>query len=603
MANTNATVLTSLDFDSYKAGLRTYLQSQSAFKDYNYDGATLSVILDLLAYNTYNNAFYLNMVGSEMFLDTAQQRDSVVLRAKELNYVPRSFRSAVANVNLVVSNVPNNPLLLTIPAGTSFTGKSGSNAYIFVTNSNQVINANTDGNFYVNNLQIYEGSLITDTFVIQPYSNTDYQPLTLSNPTIDTDSLVVVSVENNGANTISYLPSTSLLDLNSNSAVYFVQGGDNSQYQIIFGDNVVGRRPADQAVVVAQYRITNGQLPNGISIFSLNGTIGGSSNVAITTVSAASGGDIGEDINSIRYNAPRYYATQERAVTAADYETLLTVTFPEIEAIAAYGGEQTTPPQYGKVFISLKIYGTDFIPTDYISKYTTFLSTRSPIAIVPQFIEPEYLYASITTKIKYNVNVTTKQPADIVSLITSTIQEYSKTNLEDFNTTLLFSRFCSAIDASDPSIVSNQTEYTLMKKLIPSLTTAQNYTINFGAALDTDFIPEPLIHSSSAEHSVQSSIFTYNGLSVRLEDDGLGNMRLIQPQTDGNDHTILSTGLGSIDYTTGVISITNFLPQSYPNDSIRFYAKPYNLDNSSSLNVIFEIPNDEINVSVITVRQ
>ena len=385
----NASIqLTSLDFDDYKSSLKTFLKSQPNFADYNFDASNMSVLLDVLSYNTYLNAFYMNMLGSEMFLDTAQQRDSVVLRAKELNYCPRSFRGSTATVNIAVANVPNAPTLLTIPAGTSFSAKNGANTYTFSTTQNLVLNANTDGNFYAANVSLTEGTQVQDTFVVQPYSSNAQQMFTLSNPTIDTTTLTVVSIENNGANVVSYLKSTSLLDLKSTSAVYFLQGADNSKYQVIFGDNVVGRRPADNSVVVIQYLATNGQLPNGIGIFTPNGTIGGSSNVIVTTLSSSSGGDIAEDINSIRFNAPRYYATQERAVTTADYETLLTVTYPEIEAISVYGGESLSPPQYGKVFISMKVYGFDAVPASKVLQYQQFLSTRAPLTTQQIFVEP-----------------------------------------------------------------------------------------------------------------------------------------------------------------------------------------------------------------------
>jgi hypothetical protein len=321
MANSSIS-LTSLDFADYKNSLKTFLSSQNQFKDYNFESSNLNVLLDLLAYNTYQNAFYMNMIGSEMFLDTAQLRDSVVLKAVELNYTPRSFRSSYAKVNLAISGVPNNPLLLTIPAGTSFTGKAGSNTYTFSTNQNLVVEASGNGVFNASNVEIYEGTPVTDTFVIKPSATVDNQQFILSNPTIDTESLTVVSIENGGANVIPYLLSTTLLDIKETTPVYFLQGSDNSQYQIIFGDNVVGRKPLDNSVVSVSYLVTNGQLPNGIAIFSPNSTIGGGT-VTVTTVSAATGGDIAEDIESIRFNAPRYYATQERAVTTTDYETLL----------------------------------------------------------------------------------------------------------------------------------------------------------------------------------------------------------------------------------------------------------------------------------------
>ena len=600
MANSSIS-LTSLDFADYKNSLKTFMQSQSQFRDYNFDGSNLSTLLDLLSYNTYMNAFYLNMVGSEMFLDTAQLRDSVVLKAVELNYTPRSFRSAYAQVNIVVANVTNNPALLTIPSGTSFTGKAGSNSYIFSTNENLVINASNDGVFYANNVDIYEGSQVTDTFVIQ--TNPDNaQQFILSNPTIDTNSLTVISVENNGANVIPYFLSTTLLDIKETTPVYFLQGSDNSQYQIIFGDNVVGRKPLDNSTVVVSYLVTNGQLPNGISIFSPNGLIGGGT-ATVTTVSAAQGGDISEDIESIRFNAPRYYATQERAVTTTDYETLLQVTYPEIQALSVYGGETTTPPQYGKVIISMKLYNFDIVPPYKINEYTEFLKVRAPLTITPAFIEPEYTYASVTTNVKYNVNQTTLQPADIAAFVTSAIQNYSRDNLEDFKSTLLYSKLVYAIDNAQSTIISNETDYTVMKKLIPSMQGKKNYQLNFRMPINPNLPPEGLNHKIGDEHAVQSTKFVYSGLVVSMEDDGNGNLRIVQEQNDGLHHTLVDSGVGTVDYTTGSINITNFYTSSYFGDSIRFYVMPANKDNSTSENVIFEIPNDEIKVSVQIVRQ
>ena len=600
MANSSIS-LTSLDFADYKNSLKTFMQSQAQFRDYNFDGSNLSTLLDLLSYNTYMNAFYLNMVGSEMFLDTAQLRDSVVLKAVELNYTPRSFRSAYAQVNIVVANVTNNPALLTIPSGTSFTGKAGSNSYIFSTNKNLVINASNDGVFYANNVDIYEGSQVTDTFVIQ--TNPDNaQQFIISNPTIDTNSLKVISVENNGANVIPYFLSTTLLDIKETTPVYFLQGSDNSQYQIIFGDNVVGRKPLDNSTVVVSYLVTNGQLPNGISIFSPNGLIGGGT-ATVTTVSAAQGGDISENIESIRYNAPRYYATQERAVTTTDYETLLRVTYPEIQALSVYGGETTTPPQYGKVIISMKLYNFDIVPPYKINEYTEFLKVRAPLTITPAFIEPEYTYASVTTNVKYNVNQTTLQPADISAFVTSAIQNYSRNNLEDFKSTLLYSKLVYAIDNAQATIISNETDYKVMKKLIPSMQGKKNYQLNFKMAINSNLPPEGLNHQIADEHAVVTSKFIYNGLLVNIEDDGNGNLRIVQEQNDGLHHTLVDTGVGTVDYETGTINITNFYTSSYFGDSIRFYVMPANKDNSTNENVIFEIPNDEIKVSVQIVRQ
>ena len=607
MANSSIN-LTSLDFADYKNQLKTYLKSQPQFQDYNFDGSNLSVVLDILAYNTYMNAFYMNMIGSEMFLDTAVMRDSVVLKAKELNYVPRSFRSSTANVDLTVTVTDPNNVILTIPKGTSFSGKAGSNNYIFTTDENIVLSNGTLGawtgrKFIANNIQIFEGTYVSDTFVVQPTASVDIQRFVLSNPTIDTNSLTVTVIENNGANVTPFKLSTSILDLRTDSSVYFLQGAENNTYEIVFGDNVVGRRPLDNSVVVAEYRVTNGQLPNGISTFKVNGTIGGSSNVQISTANASYsyGGDIGEDIESIRRNAPRFFATQERAVTTGDYETLMTTTYPEIQAISVYGGEEANPPQYGKVFLSMKIANFDVLPTSKKTEYTTFLKSRAPLTIDPIFVDPDYTYASVTSNVKYNINKTSLSPADIQTVVTGAIQQYNIENLNKFKGSLYYSRLVESIDVSHPSIVSNETDYVLMKKLVPDLTKVRNYTISFDTVVTDLLPPEPKTHIAKNLHAFRSSKFLYNGQLVNMEDDGEGNIRVTQEKNDGNHYTVLDN-VGTINYTTGTITIKNFYTSEYIGDSIRLYVIPLNKDNSTAGNIIFEIPNDEINVTASIVR-
>jgi hypothetical protein len=549
-----------------------------------------------------------------MFLDTAQLRDSVVLKAKELNYVPRSFRSATANVNLTVTVDDNTVSLITIPKGTTFTGKVGSNNFTFSTDQILTVTTGvlnpldpTQIIFTQNNVPIYEGVYITDSYVVKPLANTDRQRFILSNPTIDTTSMTVTVVENNGANTIAYKLSSSILDLKQSSEVYFLQGAENNKYELVFGDNIVGRRPADGSIVLAEYRITNGQLPNGISVFTCDGTIAGSSNVVVDIVTDANGypipavgGDIGEDIESVRKNATRFYATQDRAVTTKDYESLMRITYPEIQVISVYGGEEAVPPQYGKVFLSMKIANFDAIPDSKKIEYTNFLKTRAPLTIDTIFVEPEYTYASVRTKVKYNINKAAITSQDITTYVTSTIQNYNIENLNDFKSTILYSRLVTDIDNSHPSIISNETDYLLMKKVIPSTTAIKNYVIAFNIPLDTTLFPYPRVHLSSEAHTVISSKFIYKGQTVVMEDDGQGNMRIVQAKEQDHNTIIV---IGSVDYTKGRIVIRGFKPDSYFGDSIRFYAKSATKDNTTGQQVIFEIPDDEIFVTVETVRQ
>ncbi|NDB29851.1 hypothetical protein EB151_09925, partial [archaeon] len=330
MANTSID-LVGLDFNSIKTNLKTYLKNNTAFKDVDFEGSNISVLIDLLSYNTYLNSFYTNMVASEMFLDTAALRDSVVSHAKALNYTPRSFVSASANVTISISPTSSTNSVV-IPKGTSFTSRVGSNTFTFTTNENLVL-SNPNNNVFTSNLTIYEGSYLTDSFVMN-YSNSS-QRFVISNPTVDTSSISVTVIEDNGDNSINYSKATSLIGMTSVSNNYFIEAAENQQYEIKFGDNVFGRKPKDGSVIVAEYRTSSGELPNGASTFSNDGNIDGHSNVSVSTVSNASGGALNEPIESIRYNAPRAFQTQNRAVTASDYETILKSNFSDIQSISA----------------------------------------------------------------------------------------------------------------------------------------------------------------------------------------------------------------------------------------------------------------------------
>ena len=592
--------LTGLDFTEIKNNLKSYLRGQDRFKDYDFDGSNMSVILDILAYNTYMNSFYLNMVGSEMFLDTAQQRDSVVLRAKELNYLPRSFRSAVANVDIVITSKNTNKSILTIPKGTSFTGKAGSNSYSFVTDQNIVLTGNTIGSnvvFTANSVSLYEGAYQTENFAVN-YS-LDPQKYTISNPRIDTTSLKVLVVENNGANVTPFMYSPTLLDLKSTSPVYFLQGSENNSYQIYFGDNNVGRKPLNGSVVVLDYRIPSGELPNGINIFSPDSQIDGEKDITLNVNLPASGGIISESINSIKYYAPLSFSTQDRAITTNDYEILMRQTFPEINAISVYGGEEITPKQYGKVFIALQISGFSGLPESKKTEYYNFISRRAGITTTPVFVLPDYLYVKVSTNIKYNLNTSGLNLSDISTLAISSIQSYNLSSLNDFKSDFHYSRIVSAIDNSHPSIISNDTDVLMFKKVNPTLGLGSNITVNFNVPIDNTIPPIASNHVSYQIHAVTSSQFVVNGTTVSMEDDSSGNLRLVT--YSGGEHFSLYN-IGTVNYDTGILTINNLIVTSYFGDSIRIYVRSRFKDFSSSTNAILSISNDEIFTTVEAVR-
>ena len=583
--------LVNLDFNTLKASLKEHLSGQAAFQDYDFDGSNMTVLLDLLSYNTYINSFYLNMVASEMFLDSAQLRDSVISHAKTLNYTPRSFRSATARINIAVTpSAASNTTTVTIPRGTSFTSKVGSNTYTFTLPDNYVITGSTNGVFTAANVEIKEGVLLTDTFIYNAQS-TD-QRFILSNPTIDTTSLRVYVTENNGSNVLTYVQANSYLNIDSTSQVFFLQSAEKDLYELVFGNGVQGREPSHGAAVSAVYGVGNGELPNGCALFSSDDEIDGHTNVAITTISTAIGGLVHENTQTIRKNAPRYFQTQERAVNASDYKTLLQLAYPEINAIHVYGGEEEDPPRYGKVVISLDIGDSDGVSESNKAVYQRFLKERCPLTIDPVFIDPEYLNLEVYSAVTYNTNLITVSQNDLISTVKAKIRVFNEQNLNDFSTTFRYSKLVESIDGVNTSIISNNTEVIAYKALNPSLNNPTPFTVRFNNKLKT-------LNSTNA---ITSTYFTYNGGLCKLEDDGNGVIRIVSIETQGGE-PVTVINVGTVDYDTGIVFINGLNISSYEGPYIKMRAITDLYDIDALLNNIIRIKDEDIFVTANGIRQ
>jgi hypothetical protein len=592
------TNLTTLDFELVKDNLKEYLKSQKIFRDYDFEASNINVLLDVLAYNSQLSGFYLNMIGSEMFLDSALLRDSVVSHAKELNYLPRSFRSASAIVDLTLVDTSPDISSIVIPRGTSFTGKLDNRSFTFVTDQN--IQAASVGNniFRAIDVNIYEGDYTYDSYVVNFENPTRY---IITNKTVDTNSITVTILEDNGSASIAYYRADSLFDLDSQSTAYFIQAAENETYEIVFGDDVIGRKPKDRSVVIIQYRACNGELPNGIRLFAADGNVGTSIVTNVLTKAPASGGSIPEGIASIKLNAPRSFTTQERVVTARDYETLLLNNFSEINAVSAYGGEENTPPQFGKVIVAVDLKNTDRLPPSKIAQYRNFIKSRSPLAIDPVFVEPDYTYVRVNSVVKYNINQSSLNFNDIASLVVSTIQNYNIINLNGFNRTLYYSRLVSNIDNTQIAIVSNDTELLAIKTIFPNIGRASNYDIDFGMALRDDIghcdvDDEQTLNNLSA---VRSTPFILNEIECYLEDDGRGAMHIMVAQ---DSRALKLREVGTVDYETGKIQLVNLSVQRLINNRIELYARTTERDITSQRKTILSIRDEDINVKVEQVR-
>jgi hypothetical protein len=593
MANSSI-VLTNLDFDTLKSTFKSYLQSQDRFNDYDFDGANINVLLDVLAYNTYHNAFYLNMVGNEMFLDSAQLRDSVVSHAKELNYVPQSFRSALANVDISIVSSDTTKRSVVIPKGTTFTSRLLDKNYTFTVDENIIVSdyvvAGSSVTFTGKSITLYEGYYVNDTYT---YTYGTPSKLIISNKNVDISSLSVTVVEDSGSSTLVYKRATSMFDLTKDSLVFFVQGAEADSYEIVFGDGVTGRRPKNNSIISIEYRISNGELPNGCNRFVPDTTIQGESNISITTNSAAAGGNVYETTESIKYNAPRHFTSQERAITTEDYETLLKLNFPEINTVTAYGGEDLNPPQFGKVYVSVDLKEVDALPDIKKLEYYRFLKPRSPVSIDPVFVDPEYTYLGVTSKVNYNVNITSLTADDIKTITGSAILLYAENTLNNFNRTFRYSKLIQAIDNAQVSVISNETDITIIKIATPEIGKFLTFDINYNIPLTV----EQQSTQRANQFSVYSSFILYKGIKAFIRDNGEGSLNVLSASTEAIIDTV-----GTIDYDTGLLQFSNFKIDSIFGAGIKFYAYPRNKDISTINNVILNIVEEDIAITAVAIR-
>jgi hypothetical protein len=605
MAN-NSINLVDLDHNTLKQNFITYLRTQEQFKDYDFDGSNMSVVLDILAHNTFKNAFFLNMVTSEAFLDSAQLQNSVLSHAKELNYTPRSKRSAKAIVNVTFeANGANQPYL--IPKGASFTSIVKNDLYIFSTAEN--ISVSSPNNTFSFNAELYEGSYVNDTYIFN--SSVEFPKFRITNKDVDTTSLTVVVYEDNADIGDNYQLATTLLGLNENSKVFFLQASQNGYYEVLFGDNILGRQPKNNSIIQLDYRVSKGAFPNGARSFSVNfdptnpydELIG---DLEVTTTSIALNGADEESMESVKFYAPRHFQVQERAVTTNDYEILLKTQFPEINVISVYGGEEVEPPRYGKVFVSVDISDVDGLPESKKTEYANFLKSRSPLSIDPIFTEPDYLYYNVNTLVRYNLNVTANSTERIRTLVTNSIVTYNNDNLNDFKSTLRYSKLSQTIDESDTSIISNQTDIFAYKKINPQLGVSQNIDINFGFPIfEVDYVVDSQATAISTTNrarstrSIYSSPFSFAGTICTLDDDGIGNIRIVRAVGDSN---FVITNAGTVDYKKGLIKLINFNINSYEGSSLKIYVKSADRDLSSSRNTILTLEPSEITIRVEAIR-
>jgi len=541
-----------LDFDTIKSNLKNFLGDQNEFADYDFDASAMSVLLDVLSYNTHYNAFYLNMIVNEMFLDTASIRNSVVSRAKHLGYTPQSVRGAKAYVDLTITPA-DTPSSIIIAKDTQFASSVNGISYIFSTTGSTTLNVNSNGVYTTANVEISQGVPLTHRYTANT-ENPD-QRFILPNANTDTSTLTVriqTSAEN--TNVFTYTIANDTTTVTSTSNVYFLEEAEDGKYEIIFGDDVIGRKPVSGNIILLSSLIADGQDPNGATTFNPVGSVGGYSNVSVSTLTAASGGSLRDSINKIKFNAPRSYQAQNRAVTINDYKRMLERDYPAAEAVVAWGGETNDPPVYGKVYLAIKPASGLTLSTA-TKKFIkdTVLANRNVVSVTPEVTDPDYLYVTVDTTIKYNSTNTTLTAASIESLLTNTVYQYGQTDLGSFADQFRYSPLIKKIDETESAIESSLTTVKLRRTFTPTLNVATSYTLKYSNKIPTvNGIPQ--ITSTQFSHVDDNGTLRTN---CELQD---ANGVLQVFRTSGSDRIIVANNVGTVTYNSGNVALTTFKP-------------------------------------------
>jgi hypothetical protein len=549
-----------LDFDQIKTSIKDYLRSNSNFTDYDFEGSNLSVIIDTLAYNTYITSYNANMVANEVFIDSATLRENVVSLARNIGYVPRSKRSARAKISFFVntSNFTNVPTQLTLKSGLVCTTRSfGDESYSFIIPSDITVPV-TDNIAEFSDIEVYEGTRIAENFTVNSFDLN--QRYILSNAGIDTRTLSV-SVRPSELSTVSrkYNLADSLFDVTPQSAVFFIQEVEDERYELIFGDGVFGVALEEPNYITVNYTVSNGSNANNLSSFVFSGTVVDQSERVITsgislitTVEASTLGSEIETVESIKKYATRIYASRNRAVTAADYEALIPTIYSETESVSVYGGEELRPPQFGKVFISIKPYNDRYLSNLIKDNIKKELKQYAVAGIIPEIIDLKYLYVEATANVYYNTNLAPS--ANFVkSIISSNVNTYAdSTELNKFGARFKYSKFLNIIDGSHESVTSNITNIIIRRDLRASLNTFAEYEICFGNRFHIKNINGYNIKSSGFRISgISDTVYMSDVPNSNMQTGSINIFKLNSP----TEPQIVKRNVGTIDYIKGEIKL------------------------------------------------
>lgn len=582
--------ISELDFSQIKENLKDFLKGQNEFKDYNFDGSNMSVLLDILSYNTHYLSFHANMLANEMFLDSASIRQSVVSHAKTLGYVPKSSTAPVAIIDIQVNDILGLSSAV-IPKGTQFSSIIDEEEYKFITNEEYASNV-IDGVLLFRDVKLYEGTKVSRRILV----NTDdpLQRFLIDSPDVDIETITVTiqeSQENTASRVYNYINNVTNID--GNSEIYSLQEVENFKYEVYFGDDVFGKSLNDGNIVILDYIVTNKSKANGAFSFTLLDPIEGKTDVSIITTQTALNGSERETVESIKFNAPINYSAQSRAVTSNDYIAIVKQIYPNIRTLNVWGGEDNDPPIFGKVFIAIKpIVGElslseKLFIADKIKQFNV-------ASIVAEIVDVESIYIHPTVEFTYDSKKTNLSALDIESLISENIKKFNQDTLIQFNSKFRYSQLLEIINNTEPSILSNDISIEISKDIIPLYENDIKYEFTYN---------NELYHPYDGYNKAEGGVIRTTSFKVKdndnnlyIDDDGNGNLRLYY-LVGGSVRTYINESFGFIDYSTGLISITNVNIVEAPNDTIKIYAVPENNDVTPVRNQLLEIDTDSIQIT------
>lgn len=590
-------IVSELNFDEIKENLKAFVADNSDFTDYDFEGSGLSFLFDILAYNTYYNAFYLNMAINENFLDTAIKRSSVVSIAKNLGYTPRGKKSAVAFISFYI-NEPDlnkaNGYTITLEKNNLFSAETTERTFSFSPTEPHTVSS-VNGRYYFNDIELIEGTELSKTF---PVTNSKTDKYIIENFDIDPTTIEVFElVSGSQGELIKYDLVTDIKKLTPETRIYYLFETTFKTYEIVFGDGVLGATPTPGNIILIKYKTSCGEKGNGINSFTLSNLIDGrfsDNNLVFTNIQKSFGGAEEESIETIKYNAIASFKTQDRAVTAEDYKFFLMRDYSLIETLNVWGGQDNKPyPQYGKVFFSFKPKdGFVLTNTQKQKILNDIIKTKNIVSIIPEIVDPEYLFLIINTTIKYQSKLTNLYAADIANIIEDRIQEYAKTELTKFSKNFNYSKFITFLNESNPAIIGNLTKIKLRKNLPVVKNKAINYVINF----QNRILPGSFQTLQQFKSSTDISL-NFTTLDLFLDDDFKGNVRIYRIGPTG-EKIVLKNNVGTINYETGIVQLynINFSDTSTFDNTINFVIEPREYDINSEQNTIITIIKPDLKI-------